>query len=150
MTLRTMTPAGAMALGAATLVAATGAATTAAGSDSLFQLLQFKIDMFHWYSPPFFSGAGNGQKRLAEPRVKPGKMIFGDNIIGTPVKLVGPFFHRSAAHIRLQQKVWDDHTRIPIAGLAASFAGTTDRVPRPIEIQVDRCLSKRGSALGMG
>ena len=44
MTLRTMalgavTPARAMALGAATLVAATGAATTAAGSDSLFQLL---------------------------------------------------------------------------------------------------------------
>jgi hypothetical protein len=45
-----------MAFGAATLVAATGAATTAAGSDSLFQLLQFKIDMFHWYSPPSFFG----------------------------------------------------------------------------------------------
>lgn len=56
MTLRTVTPAGAMAFGAATLVAATGAATTAAGSDSLFQLLQFKIDMFHWYSPPSFFG----------------------------------------------------------------------------------------------
>ena len=76
MTLRTMTPAGTMALGAATLVAATGPATTAAGSDSLFQLLQFKIDMFHWYSPPSFSGAGNGHKRLAEPPVRPRKMIF--------------------------------------------------------------------------
>jgi len=53
-------PAGAMALvaatGPATLVAAAGPATTAAGSDSLFQLLQFKTDVFHWYSPPFFFG----------------------------------------------------------------------------------------------
>jgi hypothetical protein len=34
-------------------VAATSPATAAAGSDSLFQLLQLKVDVFHLYSPPF-------------------------------------------------------------------------------------------------
>jgi hypothetical protein len=58
----TMTLTGAMTLGAATLVAAASPATASAGSDSLFQLLQLKVDMFHVVHLLSFQRSGAGSK----------------------------------------------------------------------------------------